>query len=265
MPQHQGCDVATRTTCLQCGFQPLYQNGMRCLVCLLIFVLTTLAAPFAAAQDAALTAPELTPAGEAYLRAITRQGIDSDVAYFDPTAAAPELTTQERLETVEEPSDRSWDGLDVDWPFGLAAALILIAIIFVFARFGGNIGIMLQPSAENPHAARRGMKYARTAGADFQPSNLAEITGLADRRAALVLLAQNALRKAISANGILLRQSWTDREALRRLPADQRHLTALRDLIRASERVQYGGRDVTEPEFAHHVTQITPLFRELAT
>ncbi|MEL7178195.1 MAG: DUF4129 domain-containing protein [Pseudomonadota bacterium] len=229
-----------------------------------VFVLI---APFAMAQDSALTTPELTPSGEAYLAAISRQGIDSNVAYFDPSAAAPALTTEERLAQVEEPQREawSWDGSGEAWPFGLAAAIVLIAIIIFFARFGGNIGIMLQPSSDNPHAARRGPRHARTNTADLQLRNLAEITGMADRRAALVALAQNALRKAVTANGLLLRQSWTDREALRRLPADQRHLAALRDLVRASERVQFGGRDVSEPEFAHHVTQITPLFRELAT
>ncbi|EBA11116.1 DUF4129 domain-containing protein [Roseobacter sp. CCS2] len=240
---------------------------MRLFSLLAVLALSLLTAPFAFAQDGALTTPELTTSGEAYLDAIRRQRIDSDVAYFDPTAAAPALTTQERLAAVEEPgrNSRSWDGPGEAWPFGLVAAIILVAVILIFVRFGGNIGIMLQPSADNPHAARRGPRHARSSAADVQPRNLSEITGMADRRAALVALAQNALRKAVTANGVLLRQSWTDREALRRLPADQRHLSALRDLIRASERVQFGGRDVTEPEFAHHVTQITPLFRELAT
>lgn len=255
----------TRTTCLQHRFQRLYQSPMRHFTAVIFAIFASLPVPHAVAQDAALTAPELSQSGQAYLRAISRQGIDSNVAYFDPTADAPNLTSQERLETVQEPSDRSWDGPEVSWPFGLVAALILIAIIFVFIRFGGNVGIMLQPSTDNPHAARRGPRHVRTSRSDVQPRNLAEITSMADRRAALVLLAQNALRKAVTANGLLLRQSWTDRETLRRLPADQRHLAELRDLVRASERVQFGGRDVTEPEFAHHVTQITPLFRELAS
>lgn len=217
------------------------------------------------AQDSTLTTPELSPSGEAYLEAIARQRIESDVAYFDPTAAAPDLTTRERLETVEEPESRTWLGPDEGWPYGLAAALILVAIIVLFARFGGGVGIMLQPTSDNPHAARRGPRHKAGLADDFRSRNLAEITRMADRRAALVMLAQNALRKAVNANGVLLRQSWTDREALRRLPADQRHLAALRDLVRASERVQFGGRDVSEPEFEHHVAQITPLFRELAS
>ena len=235
---------------------------MRVVPALALFVLSSHAVPLAA-QDAALSTPDISASGQAYLDAISRQGIDSDVAYFDPTAAAPELTTQERLETVEDPERRSWSGPNVDWPFGLAAALILIAIIFFFVRYGGNVMIMLQPTSDNPHATRRNPRATKL-GAAHQPRKLAEITGMTDRRAALILLTQNALRKAVTANGLLLQQSWTDREALRRLPANQRHLTALRDLVRASERVQFGGRDVSEPEFTHHVTQITPLFRELA-
>lgn len=229
----------------------------------LLFVASLSASPLSA-QDTALTTPEVTASGQAYLDAIARQGIDSDVAYFDPTAAAPELTTQERLQTVESPDRDAWFGPNAAWPYGLVAAAILIGLIMLSIRFGGNFGIMLQPSADNPHAARRRQTASPMGLAAFQNRNLADITSMADRRAALILLTQNALRKAVTANGLLLQASWTDRDALRRLPTDQNHLKALRELVLASERVQFGGRDVTEPEFAHHVTQITPLFRELA-
>jgi len=248
-----------RTTCLQVLFQRLYQAFMRCL----LFAIPFLASPLLA-QEAALTTPEISTSGQAYLEAVARKGIDTDVVYFDPTAEAPELATQERLETIERPQRNTWFGPSEAWPYGLVAAAILIGLIMLSLRFGGNFGIMLQPSADNPHAARRAKQASATGLATFQDRNLAQITGMADRRAALILLTQNALRKAVTANGLLLQSSWTDRDALRRLPADQTHLKALRELVLASERVQFGGRDVSEPEFVHHVSQITPLFRELA-
>ena len=58
-----------------------------------------------------------------------------------------------------------------------------------------------------------------------------------------------------------MQQSWTLRDALRRLPGGQAHLAALRDLVALSERVQFGDRDVSEEEFAAHVAAIDPLLR----
>jgi len=258
------CGGTTGTAIVPVRSQALYAGVTRCLSVLVVSVLTLLSATFLMAQDSVLTTPELTPSGEAYLQAMPRQRIDTDVVYYDPAADAPQLNTPERLETVAE--------IDVDlrklpnlkWPTLVISGLVLAVILFVFSRYGGKFGMLLQPLSDNPHSARRAQKLPGTGAADFQPRSLREIIGMKDRRAALILLAKSALRKAMTANDLLIRQSWTDREALRRLPSDQRHLTALVALIRASERVQFGGRDVSEPEFVHHVKQITPLFRELA-
>ncbi|MEJ8561928.1 hypothetical protein QTO30_12370 [Yoonia sp. GPGPB17] len=91
---------------------------MRLYLLLLVLASSVLSAPFAFAQNGALGAPELTTSGKAYLDAIARRRIDSDVAYFDPTAAAPALNTQERLATVDEPENnsRSWNGPGEAWP-----------------------------------------------------------------------------------------------------------------------------------------------------
>lgn len=229
----------------------------------ILATIAALAANAAPAQDVALTSPELSTSGEAYLDTISRHRIATDVVYFDPTAAAPELDTQAQIEAAQSDEDTSREGLDIDWPLGLSAAAVIALIIFLFIRFGGNMGIVLQPTPSNPAANRRSATRLRR-NSPVEARNLAQIIQIADRREALILLAQNALHKAVTANGLLLQQSWTDRETLRRLPASQHHLAALKELVLASERVQFGGRDVTEPEFKHHVTQMTPLFRELA-
>ena len=230
-----------------------------------LMTIAALSAASASAQDVVLTSPELNASGQAYLEAIDGRRIASNVSYYDPTAAAPALDTQARLESLQSSEDANRVGADLDWPLGILAAAIIAGIVFLFARFGGNTSIMLQPTSDNPNAIRRSTASLRRSGFEAQPRNLAEITGIADRRVALILLTQNALRKVTTANGLLLQQSWTDREALRRIPADQRHLTALKELVFTSERVQFGGRDVSEPEFVHHVTQMTPLFREMAS
>jgi len=230
-----------------------------------LLTIAALSAAITSAQDAVLTSPELNASGEAYLDAVENHRIASNVIYYDPTAAVPALDTQARLESLQSSEDANRVGADLDRPLAILAAAIIAGIIFLFARFGGNMSIMMQPKSDNPNAIRRSTASLRRNGSEAQPRNLAEITSIADRRVALILLTQNALRKVATANGLLLQQSWTDREALRRLPADQRHLTALKELVFTSERVQFGGRDVSEPEFVHHVTQMTPLFREMTS
>ncbi len=233
--------------------------------CLILTCFLLLGGFPATPQEAVQSPAEIGPSGDAYLNAINRSGIDPNVAYYDPTAAVPPLETAQQPEPEPDRSDPSGiNGNNIRWPSAIVAALIIAGIIYLFARFGGGFLVALNPDADNPHLnIRQGRRNAKKPS-DAPPRSLKEILSMADRRDALVALAQNALRVAVTANGLLLQQSWTSRDALRRLPADQSHLAALRNLVRASERVQFGGRDVTEPEFKGHVEQISPLFRELS-
>ena len=75
-------------------------------------------------------------------------------------------------------------------------------------------------------------------------------------------LAQYALARVVTANGLRLQKSWTVRDALRRLPADQSYLAQLRALVLAAEGVHFGGRDVTDDEFTAHLNATRPLLAE---
>ena len=237
---------------------------MRSAGCLILAAFLSLGDAPAVAQDAVLSRSEIGPSGQAYLDAVRRSSIDPNVAYYDPTAPVPPLETAAQPEVrraSDEEETAEWSMADL--PFALLAALIVAAVFYAFLRFGGGFLVALNPQSDNPVADIRNRRQAEKAATDAAPQSLRDILRIADRRAALVMLARNALREAVTANGLLLQQSWTSRDALRRLPATQTHLPALRDLVRASEGVQFGDRDVTEPEFALHVEQISPLFRKL--
>ena len=97
------------------------------------------------------------------------------------------------------------------------------------------------------------------------PKTLQEIIANPDRRAALMALAQYALARVVTSNGLRLQRSWTVRDALRRLPSEQSYLSQLRALVLAAERVHFGGRDVTEDEFKAHLNATQPLLTEAGT
>ena len=73
-------------------------------------------------------------------------------------------------------------------------------------------------------------------------------------------LSHHLIAKVITAQGVLLQRSWTARDAMRRIPRDFDHREALQNLVLDSERVQFGGRDVSEDEFRAHVDALRPLY-----
>ena len=206
---------------------------------------------------------EIGESGQAYLQAIRLRGIDTDVAYFDPSSPPPPMETGQEPEPPAERADRDIEGTvgSIDVTALVFSAAVLLAIAYVFARFGGRISVSLGRDAENMVRERRGNARGTGPLAAAVPSDLASILSLQDRREALVQLAQSALASAVSANGVLLQRSWTAREALRHLPAEQNHMSALYRLVHASERVHFGGRDVSEEEFQAHIADIKPLLQ----
>ena len=229
---------------------------MRLFACLFLFACLSLFAPPTAAQEAVAERLSIGEAGTEYLRSIRLRRIDADVAYFDPTAPPPALDTNEQ---PEGPGAEAGAGrqIELDLPTALIAIAILLGIGYVFVRFGGTITVSLGGEAGNAERGRRGR--VASAPDDEVPATLESILGLSDRREALVLLARSVLAATVAANGVLLQRSWTARDALRHIPRNQTHLDALRALVLASERVQFGGRDVTEDEFNGHLSRIRPL------
>ena len=213
-------------------------------------------APDLQAQSASEEELAIRASGEAYLRAAGR-GIDSDVVYFDPTREAPPLDTSETPErqSVERPE------VEVGrWPGLLISLAIVSVLVYFFARYGGAMSVSMRSEAGSATRARRkGSTPMALDDAPLQPID--KILRLTDRRAALIALARTTLAKVVEANGLLLQPSWTAREALRSVPSAQPHGDALRALVLASERVQFGNRDISEEDFTAHVSAIQPLLK----
>lgn len=216
-----------------------------------------------AAQHVQLSEAEMNASGESYAEAIRFRGIDNDVAYFDPSQPPPPLETQAALQSEREEQDR---GTDVGATFELGevsmfviASIILFAIAYLFVAFGGRLPVSFARNPENGEGQDRG-RILNTRKATAVPLAIEAVLRMADRRIALVALCKNLLVRVVSAEGILLQDSWTDRDALRRVPRDFAQRDALQSLVFASERVQFGGRDVTEDEFRDYVTKLKPLW-----
>lgn len=202
------------------------------------------------------------PAGEAYQETLRLSTVDAEVAYLDPTRSLPALSTDAAPDPAPGPDGR----LTLPTPdrvvLYLLLAGVLLGIAFLVFTNAGRVTLSLGGAAANPARARagagRGVKGI--AGVEV-PTDLQAILGLADRRAALVLLAQAALGRTVEAQGVLFQSSWTMRDALRHLPRGLAHLDALRQLVLAGERVLFGNRDVTEEEFQAHVARVRPLLQ----
>ncbi|WP_299478433.1 DUF4129 domain-containing protein [uncultured Roseibium sp.] len=232
---------------------------MRCLF-LIACIFSFAASVFqTSAQEAVQEPVEIGEAGTEYLRSIRLRGIDSDVAYFDPTAPAPELDTQQQPAPQTRETEVSTGQVgSARWISAIIAGLVLAGIVFVVLRFGGNIAVSLNRDAENP-GSQRGSNTQNTPAWAEKLGSFNDILRIEDRRRALVLLTQKVLASLASTHGVLMQRSWTARDTLGHIPLEQTQHTVLRTLVLNSERVQFGGRDVTEDEFRNHVSSCQQL------
>ncbi len=238
---------------------------MRLSFCFILWIFFLAPALPLGAQEAVKEQLNIGNSGSSYLRAIRLRRIDSDVVYFDPTAPAPRFATSQELENPPDDRQRLAENWQIPYagirPLTIAITVgILVVTAYLIIRFGGNISVVMRAEAQNPSHGRSDQK-SKEATKDVNPGSLDAILRTGDRRRALILLAQKALTTTVASNGLLLLRSWTARDALRHIPKDQLHLDALRNLVMASEHVQFGARDVTEEEFREHFSKIKPLFR----
>lgn len=232
---------------------------MRCIF-LFVFVFSLVASVLqTSAQEPVQEPLEIGESGTEYLRSIRLQGIDSDVSYFDPTAPPPKLDTQQQPSAQEqEAKGRTSSGTGTRWTFGVIAALVLAGIVYLFLRFGGNIAVSLKRDTDNPESKRSGGVQNAPLWAE-KLGSFNDILRMADRRRALVLLTQKVLATLAKTNGVLMQRSWTARDTLGHIPLGQPQQSVLRNLVLNSERVQFGGRDVSEDEFREHVSSCRQL------
>lgn len=230
-------------------------------------ILLACAAGMAWAQAPAIESLEVTPSGEAYLQSLRFSGVDPDVAYFNPDAAAPDLSTDARLPT--EQVDPVEDTLRVaarsDRHFiGFLAVVLFVVIVASILWRSGALSVSLRAGDERAAIAPRSTPV-RTSDGDALPASLRAILQLSDRREAIIALAQRALADALHAKDILPQRSWTARDALRRLARNGADIEPLRHLTLTGEAVQFGTRDISEAEFTDHVARIRPYLADQTT
>ncbi|WP_241484055.1 DUF4129 domain-containing protein [Ruegeria sp. ANG-R] len=215
-----------------------------------------------AAQEANENQVVIGGSGEAYLKAIRLSRVDADVTYFDPESPPPPMHTRQRPRPPSNSSEWSLNG-DMNFPVLLGSAVILMAIAFVFVRYGSGFAVIFGRRGANAVSSRSGSAPGAGLETPSRPGNLNAILQIRDRREALIELTQATLSAVTRANGVLLQRSWTARDALRHLPEDQNCLSALHHLVLTSERVHFGGREVSEEDFQAHVAGIRPLLTEV--
>lgn len=204
---------------------------------------------------------ELSDSGRDYLKSLRFRGIDPTVAYYDPTRPPPPLETSARPN--ERRSSEPGAGREIDIPSVITSAIIILIAIYLFVAYGGRFGLSLAKAVSNPIRDGDGAEVLpESAFGQTLSRSLRDIVANPDRRAALVALAQHALARVVTKNGLRIQKSWTVRDALHRLPVDQSHMPQLRALVFAAERVHFGGRDVSEEEFNAHLAATRPLLTE---
>ena len=234
-------------------------------VLVFLFVVFMCAGRVAIAQEAEVEGLQPSASGLEYLSAVRFRGIDTNVRYFDPTRPAPALETDAALEPEDAGSDWRFS-LDLDGPWDIVAIGLLVLLVLVilvsFARIGTSVSFR-KGGRNAKRRARRGAE-GEDDPEDQLPPDLDTILRQPDRQKALVKLSQFVLTRCLNANGVLFKRSWTQREALRRLPNTLPHLPDLKALVLDSERVSFGGRNITDSEFQTHVSRIRPLLQGMA-
>ncbi len=209
----------------------------------------------ASAQAPSAEALDLRASGEAYLRSI-RGRVDTDVGYYDPSRAAPDLNAGPFPSEIE--TER--DGLQFeDRAIVIMIAVAVLALILsLFWKYGASFSVSLRAEPSSAERLRNGSAKQASSPEEI-PKRLREILAMKDRKDALIALAHSVLAAVVGANGLLFQKSWTARDALQKLPASQPYLEAVRSLVLVSEHVQFGDRSVEEEEFLAYVQKVRPL------
>lgn len=216
------------------------------------------------AQDARAEPTQITESGTKYLRAIRMRGIDTEVAYFDPSRPSPSLETRHKIPPVADETDQT---NQTDNKASQNEKMVIYAIcgvilafgLYFVVKFGGATALTFRSQAANP--TRKDAAHSDLLGemAQSEP-DLRSIIAQPDRRIALVQLMLLTLRRAATDTDLRIQQSWTVRDALRHLPKTWPYLDVLQQISKAAELARFGGRDVTEAEFKAHLQNVRPVF-----
>lgn len=134
----------------------------------------------------------------------------------------------------------------------LMVIFALIFVLFLWLRFGGSGMLLARAPSETTDAPNRAAPDSWRIDGDAARNPhglLARLIALPDRREAMIQLLRHCLLRAADESNTRFARADTEREAFGRLPSSWRQHAALNQLLRDTELVHYGGRDVTEAVF----------------
>lgn len=239
---------------------------MRIVTALLFLAFLSVLGGPVAAQSSRLDPLEVQQSGQDYLDTVRNRRVETEMGYFDPNREAPSLDVDQEIpenagnEVVETVVEQTFSQTG-RWTLFTVFALILAGLLFLIVVQGGRLPVAFKKAPENTKSSGDAGGYAVPKEARV-PATIEAVLNMADRRDALVSLCKALLARTVASEGVLLQDSWTDRDTLRRVPRTMPQFEALRALVFASERVQFGGRDVTEDEFQSHVRRLSPIWQE---
>ena len=147
--------------------------------------------------------------------------------------------------------------------YGIIIVLgILLAALALWLRFGGGGALLSKRPGEiaAKPAAPDGWKLSAAQDLSQGGDVFSTIRGMADRRAAMVVLLRASLMQAATTSGTRFARSDTERDALRRLPPAILGRSILTDLLREAELAHYGGREVSEDTLHRSIDGARALF-----
>ena len=193
-----------------------------------------------------------------YRAEASRSNVQTEATYA--RALQGKLPTDGKFTPPQEPRQRTDHA--ISGPTGLILVFaLLLGGLALWLRFGGAGGLLAAGPGEikTRHIAPEGWKMPDSQGL---PSGdvFALIQGMADRRAAIVLLLRASLMRAAEISDTRFARSDTEREALRRLPKHLYGRPVLADLLQQAELAHYGGREVSPDLLASSIARARALF-----
>lgn len=169
----------------------------------------------------------------------------------DPNLAKPNTPTDWRKFEPSRSETRITAGI-------ILAILIGALLLFWWNnRLGGSLFSRQKAEGRiaDPDDEGAVLLQAQSEG-DISLSALAKITNPRDGIRALMV---QALVRAAQQNDIALRRSLTTRDVLRRVPNTWQHRPALQDLVSRAELILFGGREISDEDYADALTRYRPL------
>lgn len=185
------------------------------------------------------------------------EGAQTGMTYAEKISG--DLSAGRSREMMPEPESRpSSQFRDMPTPGPVSTVfvvLLLAGLLALWLRFGGAGALLSRaPEAQKkPAQAPEGWNISAEDQAGDPRSLIDQIAAMPDRSAAMVRLLRHCLLTAATETDTRLARADTERSAFRRLPGGWRQQGALQNILRRAELAHYGGRAVTDSQFAEAI------------